>query len=569
MNAHFRAARVSKRVFGLILLAGAMAQCFAQPEGTGMIAGVVLQKANGEPVRKAIVTLTWFGNPRSWATAITDGAGRYKFENLPAGKYSIQASKEGAGNATYGGESMRQMFEYITLADGQKRTDIVLRMIRPAYVSGTVLDDQGDPIINAEVILWNEGYPRGVRELVHREATRSNDRGEFRLSINDTGRFYISAGDFSGFRHQGNLPQDTYARQFYGGVTDWHRATPVTIGPGDQIRGIDIRLTPVRAFTLRGKVVGIPTPPQPPAPPEEGVQVSAPTTFVNVQLGLLSESGQVLNNYGAGAGPPHYTFQFPNLLPGKYRLSANSNVNAIPGQMEAPAKSYWGIQRLDLTSDPGEITVALAPPTDLKGQVRTEGGGFEKSEFTVRLTSPDVPWQPVSAKTDPQGRFTLEQVPPGIWDINVEPIPPGGFIKSMRLGKQDVLTEDMEIGTATETPLNIVVSSRGGRVNGEISDPSFAGRRSVLVLLAPVGKFSRVMSFFAIVQSDQQGKFKMRGLTPGKYKLLAFEEAPPDDPRNPELAARLEGQPVEVVEGEAIEAKVDVITSAQLREALK
>jgi hypothetical protein len=532
-----------------------------------MIAGLVIQKANGEPVRKAIVTLTWHGNPRSWATAMTDGSGRFKFDDLPSGKYSVAAWKDAGGAANYGGESRRQMFEYVTLAEGQKRTDIVLRMIRPAYISGNVLDEQGDPVVNANVAIWTEGYPRGVRELVPHGGARSNDRGEYHISVQDSGRFYISAGDELQQRNYGGQPanQEVYARQFYGGSTDWHRAAQINVAPGDQIRGIDLHLAPLRAFTLHGRVTGVPAPPTPAVENAEIVPVQQ--VWVNIQLSQLSESGQVLSSLGSGAGAPDFAFQIFNVLPGRYRLSAQAQFPIAPGQPPGRQRTYWAAQRIDLTADPGDISIALAPATDLRGQVRSEG--FEKGQFKVTLTSPDVPHQPITATTGPEGRFTLEQVPPGIWDINAEPIPPGGFIKSMRLGKQDVLAEEMEIGPGTDLPLNIVVSARGGKINGEVSDPSFAGDRALLVLLAPVGKFDRVMSFFAFAQSDANGKFRMGGLTPGAYKLLAFEEAPPGDPRNPDLLARLEGEPVEVVEGQTVDAKAKVITAAQMREALK
>jgi protocatechuate 3,4-dioxygenase beta subunit len=535
-----------------------------------MIAGLVIQKASGEPVRKAIVNLTWHGNPQSWAAAMTDGSGRFKFDDLPSGKYTISAWKDAAGMANYGGESMRQMFEYVTLAEGQKRSDIVLRMIRPANISGTVLDEQGDPIVSANVTIWTEGYPRGVRELVQRGGARSNDRGEYHVSVQDPGRYYISAGDeFQHMRYGGPQPGTTevYARQFYGGSTDWHRAAQINVAPGDQVRGVDLHLAPLRSFTLHGKVTGVPGLPVAQMETAEGV-VLVQHTFVNVQLAQLSESGQVLNNQGSGAGGPDFTFQIFNVLPGRYRLSAQAQLPAPPpGQPPGKNRTYWAAQRIDLTADPGDITIALAPAIDLKGQVRAEG--FDKNEFKVTLTSPDAGHQPIIATTGAQGRFTLEQVPPGIWDINAEPVPPGGFIKSMRLGKQDVLAEEMEIGPATDSPLNIVVSARGGKVDGEIADPSITGKRALFVLLAPIGKFGRVMSFFAITQTDSEGKFRLGGLTPGNYKLLAFEEAPPGDPRNPDLVARLEGEPVQVVEGQTVRAKARVIATAQMREALK
>ena len=62
------------------LLFAAAGVAFAQH---GTISGTVIEPT-GDPIRKAIVTLTWQGTPRSWATQRTDSSGRFKFEELPA-----------------------------------------------------------------------------------------------------------------------------------------------------------------------------------------------------------------------------------------------------------------------------------------------------------------------------------------------------------------------------------------------------------------------------------------------------------------------------------------------------
>jgi hypothetical protein len=67
----------------------------AQTPGTAVISGSVVEASNNDPVRKAIVTLTWQGTPRSWATSRTDSSGQFKFEGLPPGKYDLRATKPG------------------------------------------------------------------------------------------------------------------------------------------------------------------------------------------------------------------------------------------------------------------------------------------------------------------------------------------------------------------------------------------------------------------------------------------------------------------------------------------
>src|ERR1700683_1134190 len=78
------------------------AMAFAQPPGSGVISGSVIEGSNrevsnNEPVRKAIVTFTGQGPPPSWATSRTDSSGQFKFDGLPPGKYDLRAVKAGAG----------------------------------------------------------------------------------------------------------------------------------------------------------------------------------------------------------------------------------------------------------------------------------------------------------------------------------------------------------------------------------------------------------------------------------------------------------------------------------------
>jgi protocatechuate 3,4-dioxygenase beta subunit len=518
----------------------------------------VVQKATGEAVRKAIVSLTWHGKPRSWATAMTGASGGFKFDSLPAGKYELRAWRNGMGGAVYGGEDFTQLGQFISLADGETRSGLELRIIQPSSISGTVVDTDGDPIAGAEVNLFTEGYPRGARGLVQRSGARTNDRGEYRVTNIQPGRYYIAAGRGNQpmFMHvTPDSPREVLLRQFYGGATDWKRATPLGVPPGELVRGIDFRLSVARAVRIRGRVTGIPDAPS---------QANNPPQYVQVTLVTTGEGGLIRGTMGTGASPPDYHFEIPDVAPGRYQLTAN---------IRAGNKNYWASQSVDAVEDPGDITLALAPGTDLKGLVRIEGEGAEQfKKFQVTLTRGDLRGGSgdISTQTGPDGRFTLEQVPPGIWDIGVTPIPRGGYLKSMRFGKQDVLTEEMEIGPATDAALNIVVSTRGAKVEGEIDSEAAAQTRTG-ILLAPIGRYRAVMSFYAVTMPDEDGKFEFSGITPGQYKIFAFEQIPPGEMRNPDQVARMGefGQPIELSEGGSVRVQPKVIPIEKLREALK
>ena len=80
---------------------------FAQQfTGHGTIAGTVIDAADNQPVRKAIVTLQLNVAPRNaTATARTDDAGHFRFDSLPPGRYSLTALKGSLGIATYGADA--------------------------------------------------------------------------------------------------------------------------------------------------------------------------------------------------------------------------------------------------------------------------------------------------------------------------------------------------------------------------------------------------------------------------------------------------------------------------------
>jgi hypothetical protein len=148
----------------------------------------------------------------------------------------------------------------------------------------------------------------------------------------------------------------------------------------------------------------------------------------------------------------------------------------------------------------------------------------------------------------------------------VTPVPRGGYIKSMHLGTQDVLTEEMEIGPGTNAPLNLVVSTNGGVIEGQVQLEGLAPQR-VAIWLAPAGKLRNVMSFYRSGVSADDGKFELRGVTPGKYKLFAMEQAIPGGWPNPDMAAQLDGlgESVEVGEG-TVQLQPKLIPQDRLRE---
>jgi protocatechuate 3,4-dioxygenase beta subunit len=536
--------------FGLILLS----RLDAQTQNGGSISGIITNRATGEPVRKAEVTV--LDSHDAFGTALADSEGRFQVSGLPPGEYRVRVDHQGFERAAYGSRGPDRPGKIITLAQGEVRSGLAIGLQPLGVITGVVLDQDGDPLPQAQVQLFRSVFRRGKRHLEHSNMAITNERGEYRLYHVAPGRYYLMALSNRGpivrnTRTAGDSPPaiSMLGEQFYPGADDLSGAEAVTPIPGKELRGIDFRLRIRLQAHLRARLS---LPSDAPAKGRWEVLVASPD---------LSD----WSNRNHGGELPADTFEDTNVDPGKYILVA---------QLTAGDKRYRGVQTVDLASGAEQqVTIPLQPTADLSGAIQVEGAGAEKyRRFEVNLVSGDgVPGfgRSPRANTKEDLHFTLSNVPAGVWDINVDPIPTGGFVKGMYLGDQDVLTGDMVIGPKSPASLKIVIGTQGAKLDGDLAgDPLKDGARAT-ILLAPAGKFSRVLSFFHTKVTDAKGHFSMDGLSPGQYNVFAFEDLAPDAYLDPEFLKPFakRGQPVELREGQTASSKPLLIPASPIDES--
>ncbi len=114
--------------------------------GTAEISGtLVTDDTTATPVRRAIVTLTGHELSRSGLIAVTDDAGQFAFTSLPAGRYSLSASKSGYLPSMYGAKRPAGPGTAIVVGGGQREAGVLMKLLKGSVLSGTVLDDAGRP----------------------------------------------------------------------------------------------------------------------------------------------------------------------------------------------------------------------------------------------------------------------------------------------------------------------------------------------------------------------------------------------------------------------------------------
>src|SRR5262245_23232626 len=159
--------------------------------GTGRITGVILASESGRPVRMADVMLvSTAGDFR----AVTDDAGAFSFDKLPAGSYSLHAGKPGFLDMVYGQvrPGTDTAGRTLTLKDRE-----VLRLNVPlsqgGSISGVVRDDHGDPVFGSQVVVSRWVMRGGKRRLEQVGSTETDERGMYRIGLLPSRQYVVGA----------------------------------------------------------------------------------------------------------------------------------------------------------------------------------------------------------------------------------------------------------------------------------------------------------------------------------------------------------------------------------------
>ncbi len=478
------------------------------------VQGTVLDAGTRQPIRKAAVTLTSLAQDRSYAVAITDSAGRFALDKIPKGRYRILAARNGYLSIPYGALTPQRGGTALLVDEGESRTGLVLLLAQSNMVSGAVTDPEGDGVAGVQVGLYRKQWDRGKPMLRQVAAAITDSQGRYHVAAVLNGEYTVCALAQSARPTRirpvatlgESLPPDGLVSQTY--------SAPVVIA-GNDVSGIDFHLNYAAQVSVHGTISGI------------------PDDVRNVTVSLDSDliSGGASSGY-RGVRPDH-SFQVSGITAGTYRLKVRA------GSRRATIK-------LNLTAADTEVNVALSPGVPLSGTVLVEGPGAERlKNLRVNLSAAEENGPPLRADVE-DGEFEFDEVPPGIWDIGVSPLPRDAYIKTMRLGAKDVLLEDMEIAPGTKGPLAIVISTQAAKLEGTVEP---AGPATLVA--APLGKFAGQSSFFATANTDEKGHFTLYGLNPGTYRVYAFRDIEPQAWQDPKLLPRYESQSktVELAEG--------------------
>ena len=477
------------------------------------IAGVLTDSTSSEGIAGATLTLLG-GQPRHVIqTTLSDPQGNFALNPVPAGKYSLLASRRGYMTSAF--DEHDQLSSAIVTGPGQDTQHIPFRLNPGATIRGIVTDDSGEPVPNANVLLMRKSRFGGQGEhFVKSIAGQTDDTGLFEFWNLVPGTYYLAVRatpwyaihpTLSDLRAATSDDQRTamaaldvaYPVTYFDSATDEASASPITIRSGDHIEAnLSLHAVPAVHLTMRL--------------PESKGYTPMPTLHQSI---LGEDEIASVTNMPVGA-PGSGMVEITGVPPGQYSLltgnpphatelsaTDSQDVDVSAGALYPPVT--LNLRMADGSPLPSKLRVLLVPED--RGQ----------KEYEANSPEPAAPGQPAQPARFPS-------------------VPPGRFNLIFLAEDAAYSVVSVQSGTAAVAGCRITVRDRALTANvtlaaSKTNVEGFAlkdgkGKPGVLVILVPDHPEAH-RDRFNRDQSDSDGSFVLPRVLPGDYSLIAIEDA--------------------------------------------
>lgn len=526
----------------------------AQEEEKGRIQGRVVDAVTKAPLRKVNVVLSKEGDSRG---TLTDAAGNFAFEKLPAGMYRLVGERSGYARSSYGARLPDGPGLPVTLGQGDEKKGLDLSLMPQATLSGRIVDEDGDPLEGVQITLQRRMTLNGARRLVQIGQAQTNDRGEFRLSSINAGKYLLLAT----IRNRPGLAlvnadgtRSGYVPTYFPGVEHPDQGQWLDFKAGQEVAAFNMVLRRSKMFRVRGRFTG--------GEPSKDMQESFRQVMLRPKLSseeAFSTAGFITR--GASVQPKDGRFDLPEVQPGRYILEvftyAGGGTQRLLGKLEITV-SDSNIEGIEVP----EVQLASITAT-LK--LEDESKPVNLNGIRVDLLGADM-GIPANQRIDRKdgGGFEVQNLFPDRWRLQVTTNSQPVYLKSIRAGGKELEGGIIDLSNGGSAQVEVVVSGAISTIEGNVEREG-PPRPGSSVFVYRLGTTE-----FPMIPMDPKGNFRSRPLGPGEYLVYAFEEISFQG-IDPDLLKKLESKAtrVNLGEGEKKTVSVKQISYEELNKALQ
>jgi hypothetical protein len=492
-----------------ISLAGlAAAQLTAEsPSKLCSVSGRVRNKLTGEPVKRAKILLE-DQDSRRWPYPLvttSDSEGAFHLARIEPGRYTLSVERDGFLNAAYGEKGIDRPGAILTLEPGQELKELEIPITPFGVIAGRVTNSDGESTINGEIQAWQHSVRRGRWDWRVVANTKTNDLGEYRLTDLKPGVYVIGAVGPHQYesidRSARPLPSEADVPTLYPAATEFDSAQTVRLGPGVHVGGIDIAMVHTRTLRVHGHVAC-----QGDEPPATEVLV-----LLESRIGHLSFARQFSSNTRNWNGD----FDLAGIPAGSYTLVARD--------LEQPDR--MAVLPVDVSADIEGLAVIMSTRGGghVSGKIRlADPRQIDLSRMSVSLAKNDGVHQ--TAEVESTGSFSIKNLQPGEYYVGVTGLPDTFYIKSVQFAGSNVRDTGLQVVAGDTGPLEIVLISGAGSVDGLVLDEAQQRVIGALTVLVPLDR-RRIQTLVQTITTDQNGRYRFNNVEPGEYQLFAWQDA--------------------------------------------
>lgn len=546
----------------------------------------LLDKINGRGINVPEVQIAMMqfraANTDRYSTR-TDANGRFIIRDVAPGQYTLEAGRPGFFD-TPGKQPPASV-------EAGKSTNTVVPLRAGATITGRVKGAAGKLLANARVTAHRVTYVNGKIVPQAEASQTTDDRGEYRLFWLPPGDYVVTADpprypasaapqvSATGLGPEPAPPQmavatPQFTRTFYPQALTTPDSRIITIRSGDQLTGMDITAQRGTTYKISGEINA----PPPPANPARGARGNAnPNAPQQVQgyFGLEYRDASVVDMRSTNMGgnvPATGTFF---LTPSGDRMTGTFEVRDIlPGEYFLVGRGS-GNNRYPLNVRDRDITglvIELYRGSNVEGTVTIDGHAPGNIPTKVALSvtgNPSPALQGLAARAvaanPDDGRFTITNVPATRVMLEMGAgLPPDLYVVDVRGGAASVFDTGLEVsGKEPPPPLQVILRSGAATVEGVVRDGAGKAVSNATVVVIPPESRRENRELYKSSKSDASGKFVVRGIAPGNYRIFAFDGVANGEFYNARFLSKYEfrGKSITVSQGGSTTETLTVIDS--------